>query len=75
MSVRQVEQATRDSGAPRQRRRKHDPVDPTLASRAAAAAEKLTGFRARVSPGKLEIRFAGETELAELAEALERATE
>lgn len=75
MSVRQVEQATRDSGAPRQRRRKHDPVDPTLASRAAAAAEKLTGLRARVSPGKLEIRFAGETELAELAEALERATE
>jgi ParB family chromosome partitioning protein len=75
MSVRQVEQAARDGGAPRQRRPKHDPVDPTLASRAAAAAEKLTGLRARVSPGKLEIRFAGETELAELVETLERATE
>ena len=27
-------------------------------------AEQLTGFYARVSPGKLEIRFSGETELA-----------
>jgi ParB family chromosome partitioning protein len=75
MSVRQVEQAARDAGAPRQRRPRPEPLDPDLASRAAAAAEKLTGFRARVSPGKLEIRFAGETELAELVEALERATE
>jgi len=73
MSVRQVEQATRDGGAPRQRRPRPAPVDPTLASRAAAAAEKLTGFNARVSPGKLEIRFESETELAELVEALERA--
>jgi len=75
LSVRQVEQATRDAGAPRQRRTHSAPLDPTLASRAAAAAERLTGFRTRVSPGKLEIRFENETELAELAEALERATE
>lgn len=75
LSVRQVEQATRDGGAPRQRHSRPERLDPALASRAATAAEKLTGFRARVSPGKLEIRFAGETELAELVEALERATD
>lgn len=73
LSVRQVEQATRDAGAPRQRVVRTAPVDPALASRAAAAAEKLTGFNARVSPNKLEIRFENETELAELVEALERA--
>jgi len=73
LSVRQVEQATRDAGAPRQRRPRPEPLDPDLASRAAAAAEHVTGFRARVSPGKLDIRFSGETELAELVEALERA--
>ena len=73
LSVRQVEQATRDAGAPRQRAVRPAPLDPALASRAAAAAEKLTGFNARISPGKLEIRFESETELAELAEALERA--
>ena len=38
-------------------------------------AEQLTGFHARVSPGKLEIHFSSETELAELAEALERVTD
>jgi ParB family chromosome partitioning protein len=74
LSVRQVEQATRDAGAPRQRRPRPEPLDPALASRVATAAEQLTGFSARVSPGKLEIRFENETELAELAEALERAT-
>ena len=73
LSVRQVEQATRDAGAPRQRRLSPEPLDPGLASRAAVAAKQLTGFSARVSSGKLEIRFAGETELAELVEALERA--
>ncbi|HEY4976790.1 MAG TPA: ParB/RepB/Spo0J family partition protein [Gaiellaceae bacterium] len=73
MSVRQVEQATRDGGAPHQRRPRPAPVDPALASRAAARAKQLTGFDARVSPGKLEIRFESETELAELVEALERA--
>jgi ParB family chromosome partitioning protein len=73
MSVRQVEQAARDGGAPRQRRPRPTPVDPALAARAAAAAEKLTGFNACVNPGKLEIRFESETELAELVEVLERA--
>ncbi len=72
MSVRQVEQAARDGGAPRQRRPRPAPLEPGLVSRATAAAERLTGFHARVTPGKLEIHFAGETELAELVEALER---
>ncbi len=72
LSVRQVEQATRDAGAPRQRRARPQPIDPALASRAASAAEQLTGLPARVTPGKLEIRFESETELAELVESLER---
>jgi ParB family chromosome partitioning protein len=75
LSVRQVEQATRESEAPRRRRPRSGPVDPVLASRASAAAERLTGFPSRVFPGKLEIRFENETELAELAEALELAAE
>lgn len=75
LSVRQVEQAARDAGAPRQRRPRPEPIDPSLASRVAAAAEKLTGLPVRVRPGKLEVLFAGETELAELAEALERVPE
>jgi ParB family chromosome partitioning protein len=75
MSVRQVEQATRDAGAPRQRRQRPEPLNPRLASRATAAAIELTGLGASVSPGKLEIRFTGETELAELVEALERAAQ
>jgi hypothetical protein len=37
------------------------------------AAERLTGLSARVSARGLEIPVADETELAELAEALERA--
>jgi ParB family chromosome partitioning protein len=75
LSVRQTEQAARDEGAPRQRRRRPRPerVDPALASRAATAAERITGLHARVASGRLEIHFSDETELAELAEALERA--
>ena len=49
------------------------PVDPALAERARAAAARLTGRDVRVRSGCLEIAFAGEHELAELAEALERA--
>jgi ParB family chromosome partitioning protein len=74
MSVRQVEQATREAGAPRQRRSRPASLDPALVSRAATAAEQLTGLHARVGSGKLEIHFSGEAELAELVEALERAT-
>jgi hypothetical protein len=47
-------------------------VDPALAARACKAAERVTGFPARIVSGRLEIAFTDETELAELAEALER---
>jgi ParB family transcriptional regulator, chromosome partitioning protein len=71
LSVRAAERAAQNAGA---RRRERGPrVDPHLAERARTAAERLTGRPARVAHGRLEIPFADETELAELAEALERA--
>jgi ParB family chromosome partitioning protein len=72
MTVRAAERAAQDGGARRRPRRRTAPtVDPSLASRARAAAERLTGMPARVSGGRLEIRFEDETRLAELVEALE----
>jgi hypothetical protein len=71
MSVRAAERAARWAGA-RTKPRKTPKVDPALADRVRKAAERLTGFPARVVSGKLEIAFTDETELAELAEALER---
>jgi ParB family transcriptional regulator, chromosome partitioning protein len=71
MSVRAAERAARWAGA-RTKPRKVPRVDPALAERARKAAERATGFPARVVTGRLEIAFADETELAELAEALER---
>jgi ParB family chromosome partitioning protein len=71
MSVRAAERAARWSGARTKPRRKGMLVDPDLAHRARAAAERLTGLGARVRPGKLEIAFADEHELAELVEVLE----
>jgi ParB family chromosome partitioning protein len=72
LSVRQTEQAARDGGAARKRRAPRVAVDPALASRACAAAERATGFPARVSGGKLELRFEDDGGLEELVEALER---
>jgi ParB family chromosome partitioning protein len=72
MSVREVERAAQNAGAAQRKRRAAAPVDPLLASRAARAAERITGMKARVVAGKLEIAFADETELEELVEALER---
>jgi ParB family chromosome partitioning protein len=72
MSVRGAERAARLAGA-KQKPRKMRKVDPVLAKRAVAAAERLTQLPARVAPGRLEIVFADEHELAELTEALERA--
>ena len=46
-------------------------VDPALADRARAAAERLTGLPTRVAGGRLEIHFGDETRLAELVETLE----
>jgi ParB family transcriptional regulator, chromosome partitioning protein len=72
-SVREAERAARWAGARRKPRRVRTPVDPALADRVRTAAERLTGRSVRLSPSKLEISFADEVELAELAEALEAA--
>ena len=74
MSVRAAERAARWSGARAKPRRKGALVDPDLGHRARVAAERLTGLGARIRPGKLEIAFADEHELAELAEVLEAAS-
>jgi ParB family chromosome partitioning protein len=72
LSVRAAEQAARWAGA-RQRPRKRRLVSPALADRAKRAVEQLVGKPARVTNGKIEIPFSDEYELAEIAEALERA--
>jgi ParB family transcriptional regulator, chromosome partitioning protein len=70
MSVRAAERAARWAGA-RTKPRKVPKFDPALLERVRSAAEQLTGFPARIVSGRLEIAFTDETELAELAEALE----
>ena len=72
LSVRAAERAAQGAGAKRKRRQATPSVDPALASRVETAATRVTGMAARVSNGRLEIPFADETELEELAEALER---
>ncbi len=71
LSVRAAERAARWAGA-KTKPRKLPKVDPALAERARKAAERATGFTARVAAGRLEIAYGDETELEELAEALER---
>ncbi len=74
MSVRAAERAARWAGAKtKQRRQTGSKVDPALAARAKAAADRITGFSTRVAAGRLEIPFADEAELEELVEALENA--
>jgi len=70
MTVRGAERAAQNGGAKR-RPRRATAVDPELVTRAQAAAERLTGLKARVTRNTLEIRFDDETALAELVEALE----
>jgi ParB family chromosome partitioning protein len=72
MSVRAAEQRARWAGARQKPRVKNAAVDPALAARARLAAERLTRLPVRVTRGRLEIQFADDYELAELAEALER---
>ena len=73
LSVRAAERAAQGAGAKRKRRRAATvPLDPALASRVETAATRATGMAAQVANGRLEIPFADETELEELAEALER---
>ena len=72
LTVRAAERAAREAGA-RTKPRRASPVDPDLAARARAALERLTGAPVRVGAHRIEVAFADETELAEIAEALERA--
>ena len=72
LSVRAAERLARWSGA-KVKPRRLTQVDPALVERVSKAVHRLTGFEARVTRGKVEIVFDDEHELAELAEALERA--
>jgi ParB family transcriptional regulator, chromosome partitioning protein len=72
LSVRATERAARAAGARRKQRRSTRPLDPELAERTRAAAERVLGRPARIAPGRLELPFDDEHDLAELAEALER---
>jgi ParB family chromosome partitioning protein len=72
LSVRAAERAAQDGGAAR-RPRRPPAADPVLAERVRAAAERLTGMPARVLSGRLELAFESDTQLEELAEALEAA--
>ncbi len=74
LSVRATERAARRLGALQRPRRSQTKLDPGLAERAARAAQRVTGFHAKVTPTRIEIPFADEQELAELTEALERAS-
>ncbi len=71
MSVRAAERAARWSGA-RTKPRTKTPVDPALARRVKQGLERLTGLEARVAVGKVELAYADEHDLEELAAALER---
>jgi ParB family chromosome partitioning protein len=73
LSVRAAEQRAKWAGARQKPRVRAAPVDPVLAERVRAAFAQLTGFQARVAGGRVELAFADEHELEELAEALERA--
>ncbi|MBA2741663.1 MAG: hypothetical protein H0U46_06600 [Actinobacteria bacterium] len=72
MTVRGAERAAQNGGAKR-RPRRTSALDPELAARARAAAERLTGLPTRVTSSALEIRLDDETALAELVEVLEAA--
>jgi ParB family chromosome partitioning protein len=72
LSVRAAENAAKVAGAKTKPRKATASVDPALASRVETAATRATGMAARITSGRLEIPFADETELEELAEALER---
>jgi ParB family chromosome partitioning protein len=75
LTVRAAERAARWAGARTKQRRQSVRLDPALVARAKTAADRITGFSSRVTPNRLEISFADETELAELVEALERAAD
>jgi ParB family chromosome partitioning protein len=73
LSVRVAEQRAKWAGARQRPRTRSIPVDPDLAARVTTALEQLTGYRARITAGRVEVPFADEHDLTEIAEALERA--
>jgi len=74
LSVRAAEQAARWAGAKQRPRKQVQPTDPALVERTQAAAERVLGKPVKIGRGKIEIAFADEHELAELAEAFEQAS-
>lgn len=73
LSVRAAERAARAAGARRRPRASGPVVDPALVERAKLALEQLTGTEARAAPGRIELPFGGEAELAEIVEGVEAA--
>jgi ParB family transcriptional regulator, chromosome partitioning protein len=71
LSVRAAERAARVAGA-RRKHRRASPVDPDLARRVSDTFKTLTGFDAKVGSAGVHVPLDDETQLAELAEALER---
>jgi ParB family chromosome partitioning protein len=70
LSVRAAEHAARSAGARTRPRRRRVAVDPELLEQARGALSRLTGAEVRARADRLEVLFADETELAEVAEAL-----
>ena len=70
LSVRAAERAARQAGA-RTRPRRQRSVNPALAARVEAAGERVLGVPVKVRRGSVEIAFADEVELGDIAEALE----
>ena len=71
LSVRAAEQRAKWAGARERPRTSSARIDPALAERVRDAVHQLTGRHARVAPGRVELPFGDEHDLAELAEALE----
>jgi ParB family chromosome partitioning protein len=71
LSVRAAERAARWAGA-RTKERQSATVDPVLAGRVREAFKRLTGFETKVGRAGVQVPLDSETQLEELAEALER---
>src|SRR5260221_5287475 len=69
LSVRAAEQRAKWAGAKQKPRLRLAPVDPALATRVRDAFVQLIGADVKVARGRVELPFADEHELAELAEA------
>jgi ParB family chromosome partitioning protein len=74
LSVRAAEQRARWSGARTKARGRPPSVDPVLSAQVREGLERLLGRPVRITAARVEIPFADEHDLAELAEALERST-